>query len=48
MAGLGMQEILIILVVVLVIFGAGKVPQMMKDLGAGVREMRQIQEESEE
>ena len=37
---LGWPEILLILVVVLVVFGAGKVPQVAKDIGKGVREFR--------
>lgn len=48
MPGIGMQELLIILVVILVIFGAGKVPEVMKSLGQGVREMREISESDEE
>lgn len=38
MGGLGFQEILLIAVVVLILFGAKKIPDMMKGLGRGVRE----------
>jgi len=43
---LGWPEILLILVVVLIVFGVGKLPQTMKDLGKGVREFRKAQEGS--
>jgi len=42
MAGIGLTELLIVLVVVLVIFGAGKVPEVMRSLGSSVREMKEI------
>lgn len=48
MPGLGMQELVVILVVVLVIFGAGKVPQIMKQLGSGVRELKHLDGEMKE
>ncbi len=38
MGGLGFQEILVIAVVILVLFGARKIPEFMKGLGRGVRE----------
>ena len=37
---MGMPELLLILVVVLIIFGAGKLPNVMKDLGKGVKSFR--------
>ena len=37
----GVQELLIILVIVLVIFGATKVPQLMRGLGQGIKEFKQ-------
>jgi sec-independent protein translocase protein TatA len=40
MFGLGQWEILIILVIVLVVFGAGKLPGVMSDLGKGVSEFK--------
>ncbi len=35
--GLGMSEILLIVLVVLLFFGGKKIPEMMKRLGKGVR-----------
>ncbi len=36
MFGLGVQELLIILVIIMIIFGAGKIPQMGSALGKGI------------
>ena len=38
MGNLGFQELLIIGVVVLVMFGGRKIPEFMKGLGKGIRE----------
>jgi sec-independent protein translocase protein TatA len=45
---LGWPEILLILAVVLIVFGAGKLPQTMKDLGKGVREFRKSQKSNDD
>ena len=34
---IGIWQILLILIVVLVLFGAGRLPRVMKDLGEGIR-----------
>lgn len=36
----GIWQLLLILVVVFVLFGAGKLPQVMGDLGKGLRELK--------
>lgn len=36
MFGLGFKELLVILVLVLVLFGAGKLPKVMEQLGKGM------------
>lgn len=41
MFGLGTSELLIILVLVLVIFGAGKLPQVGASLGKGLRSFKE-------
>ncbi|MDW7646387.1 MAG: twin-arginine translocase TatA/TatE family subunit [Desulfuromonadales bacterium] len=40
MFGLGTQELLIILVLVMVVFGAGKLPQVGGALGKGIRNFK--------
>lgn len=40
MFGLGTQELVIILVIILVIFGAGKLPQIGGALGKGIRDFK--------
>lgn len=37
---LGIPELLIILVIVLVIFGAGKLPQLGRGIGEGIRNFK--------
>lgn len=44
---LGGPELIIILVIVLIVFGAGKLPNVMRDVGRGVREFKRAQEEEE-
>ena len=39
MGNLGFQELLIIGVVILVMFGGRKIPEFMKGLGKGIREL---------
>lgn len=38
--GLGMGELVVILVIVLVIFGASRLPQLGKGLGEGIRSFK--------
>lgn len=49
MLGLGMQEILVIALIVLLLFGGKKIPELMKGLGKGVKSfkdgMKEIDEE---
>jgi sec-independent protein translocase protein TatA len=41
MLGLGWQELVIVLVIIMIIFGAGKLPDVAKSLGQGVKEFKQ-------
>jgi sec-independent protein translocase protein TatA len=41
MLGLGWQELVIVLVIIMIIFGAGKLPEVAKSLGQGVKEFRE-------
>lgn len=48
MFGIGMQELLIILVLVLVIFGAKRLPEIGGGLGRAIRNFRQAASEPDE
>lgn len=39
--GLGLQEILLITLVVLLLFGGKKIPELMKGIGKGVRSFKE-------
>ena len=41
LGGVGMQEILLIALVVLLFFGGRKIPELMKGLGKGVRSFKE-------
>lgn len=43
----GMGEMLIIFFIVLVVFGAGKIPQIAKDLGHGIKEFKKSLNDSD-
>ena len=40
MPNLGLPELLVILVIVILIFGAGKIPQLGKGLGEGIKNFK--------
>jgi len=48
MLGLGQPELMIVLVIVLVLFGGAKIPQMMRGLGEGMREFKKATREDDE
>ena len=41
MLGLGMQEVLVIALIVLLLFGGKKIPELMKGLGKGVKSFKE-------
>jgi len=48
MFGIGMQELLIILVIVLIIFGAGKLPEIGSALGKGIKNFKKTMNNNNE
>jgi sec-independent protein translocase protein TatA len=47
MFGLGMQELVIILAIVMLLFGAQKLPELARGLGKSVSEFKKAQSEDE-
>jgi sec-independent protein translocase protein TatA len=48
MFGMGTQEILLILLFVLIFFGAKKIPELAQGLGKGIREFRKAARDVQE
>ncbi len=47
MPNIGLPELLVILVIVVLIFGAGKLPQLGKGLGEGIKNFRDAMREGQ-
>jgi sec-independent protein translocase protein TatA len=48
MFGIGMPELLVILVIILIIFGAGKLPEIGSALGRGIKNFKKATREPSE
>jgi sec-independent protein translocase protein TatA len=48
MGSVGMPELIIIMVIALIIFGAGKLPQIGENLGKGIRSFKNSIQDKEE
>lgn len=48
MFGLGLPELLILLVIVVLLFGAGRLPQIGAGIGEGIRNFRKSMKEKDE
>ncbi|MBP7174127.1 MAG: twin-arginine translocase TatA/TatE family subunit [Cloacibacterium sp.] len=45
--GLGFKEILVLAIIVLLLFGGKKIPELMKGLGTGIKEFKNSVKEDE-
>jgi sec-independent protein translocase protein tatA/E homolog len=45
--GLGIREILVIAILILLLFGAKRIPEFMKGLGSGIKEFKKSMKEDD-
>lgn len=47
MGGIGFREVLIILIIVILLFGSKKIPELMRGMGSGIKEFKDAVKEDE-
>ena len=47
MGGLGFREILIIALIIIVLFGAKKIPELLRGMGSGIKEFKDAVKEDD-
>jgi sec-independent protein translocase protein TatA len=47
MGNIGMQELLIILLIIVLLFGAKRIPEIMRGMGRGVKEFKEGMKDEE-
>jgi sec-independent protein translocase protein TatA len=48
MGKIGLTEVLVVLVIVVLLFGGKKIPELMKGLGTGIKEFKNAAKEGDE
>ena len=48
LGGIGPTELIIVLVIILVVFGAGKLPDIASGLGKGLKDFKKVMEDPDE
>lgn len=46
--GIGIWQLLIILIIILLVFGAGKLPKIMEDIGKGAKSLKKGLQDNDE